>query len=70
MSNGTPDPYTDLKKEIELLRKDLENQRTQLDGRINVIEERTNNVRTVVYSLSGAILVSVAATLVLRAVGL
>lgn len=63
-----------LRKEIELLRKDMEQQKTELDGRINVLEERTNNVRTMVYAVLIALLVSVvgtvAATLILRATGL
>lgn len=64
----------DLEQEIELLRKDLEQQATRLDGRIDMLGERTSNTQSTVNTVILAIVVSiagtVAATLILRAMGL
>lgn len=63
-----------LRQEIELLRKDMEQQETRLNGRVNVLEERTSNIRGIVFAVIVAFVVSVAGTLVvtliLRALGL
>lgn len=63
-----------LRKEIEFLRKDMERQKTELDGRIEMLNERTSNVKDIVNVVILALIVSVigtlAATIILRAAGL
>lgn len=64
----------DMEQQTELLRKDVEQQATRLDGRIDVLGERTSNTQSTVNTVILAIVVSVigtvAATLILRAAGL
>jgi hypothetical protein len=77
-SGGSQDPreldIQALRQEVEMLRKDMEQQETRLNARIDVLEERTSNVRTIVFAVIVALVVSVlgtlAVTLILRLAGL
>ncbi len=68
--SNSPNPEIEsLKTEIERIRGDVREQTAQINGRIDVMEEKVNSLNRLVFGILIALIVTVLGAVILRVLG-